>query len=144
MYDIIAHADITDLLPPGSGFRDRIEKLEKEMLSHGGHPDDVIQTFDRIHGGMYIREIHIPAGTMLTGTEYYEDHVNICSFGGLSVVTDDGATEVWAPATMFARRGTKRAAIALTDCVWTTIAATPFTDIDRTHKFLYVQQLPKR
>jgi hypothetical protein len=49
----------------------------------------------------------------------------------MRLLTDEGFKDVSAPYTVVSPPGTKRIALALTDCVWTTILATPETDIEK-------------
>jgi hypothetical protein len=81
--------------------------------------------------GVYARELHIPAGTLLTGEIHKFENFNILSKGDISVLTDDGMKRVEAPFSIVSPPGTKRIAFAHTDCIWTTIHGTFETDIDK-------------
>lgn len=81
--------------------------------------------------GVYAREITIPAGTALTGKIHKYAQLNILSKGEMSVLTHEGVKRVAAPFTIVSPPGTKRAAIAHTECVWTTIHGTDETDLDK-------------
>ena len=81
--------------------------------------------------GVYAREITIPAGTLLTGRIHKYTQLNILSGGEMSVLTEDGIVRVKAPFTVVSPPGTKRIAIAHTDCTWTTILATDETDAEK-------------
>lgn len=78
--------------------------------------------------GVYARELSIPAGVCLTGAVHKYEQLNILSKGTMKVLTEDGIKEVSAPFTVVSPPGTKRIALALTDCVWTTILGTQETD----------------
>lgn len=80
--------------------------------------------------GVYARELHIPAGTTLTGKIHKFENLNILSKGEMSVLTEDGIKRVSAPFTVVSPPGTKRIAYAHTDCIWTTIHGTESQDID--------------
>lgn len=80
--------------------------------------------------GVYAREITIPAGVTLVGKIHKFQQLNILSKGQMLVTTDDGVRRVKAPFTVVSPPGTKRAAYALTECVWTTIHGTDETDVD--------------
>ena len=87
---------------------------------------------DHFSQGVYARELHIPAGTVLTGKIHKFQNLNILSQGRMVVFMDDGTTqEVSAPFTVVSPPGTRRAALALTDCVWTTIHGTEETDVQK-------------
>lgn len=80
--------------------------------------------------GVYAREITIPAGTLLTGEIHKFENLNILSKGEMSVLTENGMQKVAAPFTIVSPAGTKRIALAHTECIWTTIHGTFSTDID--------------
>jgi hypothetical protein len=81
--------------------------------------------------GVYARELHIPAGTVLTGKIHKHQNLNILSKGDISVFLEDGSVmRVQAPFTVVSPPGTRRAAFAHTDVVWTTIHGTDETDVD--------------
>lgn len=81
--------------------------------------------------GVYARELHIPAGTILTGEIHKFENLNILSKGRISVLTENGMQEVEAPFTIVSPAGTKRIAYAHTDCIWTTIHGTFDRDVDK-------------
>ncbi len=81
--------------------------------------------------GVYARELTIYAGCILTGAVHKYEQLNILSSGTMRVLTEEGIKEVSAPFTIVSPPGTKRIALALTDCVWTTILATTETDVHK-------------
>lgn len=80
--------------------------------------------------GVYARELFIPKGTVLTGEIHKHENLNIMSKGDLSVLTEDGVIRVQAPFTIVSPPGTKRAAYAHEDTIWTTIHGTDSKDVD--------------
>jgi hypothetical protein len=81
--------------------------------------------------GVYLRTIFIPAGTLIVGKIHKHEHGNILSQGHVRVFTEfGGVEELRGPLTMVSKPGTKRAVLALTDTVWTTIHPTNSTDLD--------------
>lgn len=79
--------------------------------------------------GLYARQIDIKAGTLLTGKEHKEGHLNVLAHGEIVVLTEDGMKHLKAPAVIPARAGTKRVGYAVTDCTWITIHATEKVDV---------------
>lgn len=72
-------------------------------------------------GGIYMREIFIPAGTLLTGKIHRHDHPNVLLVGEVSVVTESGGVELLkAPIAIISPSKTKRALYTHTDCRWIT------------------------
>lgn len=81
--------------------------------------------------GLYIREIHIPAGVIATTMEHRTEHPFVLSAGVVEVVDSHGQAQLLqAPFTGITRPGTKRALRALTDVVWTTFHVTDKTDVE--------------
>lgn len=80
--------------------------------------------------GVYARELHIPAGVILTGEIHKFENLNILSYGKIEVLTEKGMQEVEAPFTVVSPAGTKRIARAITDCIWTTIHGTDENDLN--------------
>lgn len=85
--------------------------------------------------GVYARELHIPAGVMLTGEIHKLENLNILSKGEISVMTEEGMVRVQAPFTVVSPPGTKRIALAHTDCIWTTIHGTFEKDLEIIEKY---------
>jgi hypothetical protein len=76
--------------------------------------------------GIYVREIWIPKGTVLTGKIHKHAHPNVLLHGEVLVVTEAGGREhLTAPRSMISQPGTKRAVVALEDTVWITLHANP-------------------
>lgn len=68
--------------------------------------------------GTYTRELHIPAGTVLTGKIHRHSCINILSKGEIAVVTDEGEYRLKAPHTFVSGPGVKKAGYAVTDSIW--------------------------
>lgn len=76
--------------------------------------------------GIYVREIFIPKGTMLTGRIHKHEHPNFLLKGTVKIATEyDGVQILKAPLSMISKAGTKRTLIALTDLVWVTVHHNP-------------------
>lgn len=80
--------------------------------------------------GVYARELHIPAGVILTGEIHKFENLNILSKGKIQVLVGGDIQEVEAPFTVVSPPGTKRIARTLTECVWTTIHGTDEKNLD--------------
>ncbi len=90
-----------------------------------------LQVVHHFSEGVYARELHIPAGTILVGEIHKFKNLNILSYGSMQVSTEEGIVKVEAPFTVVSPAGTKRIAYALTECVWTTIHGTCETDLNK-------------
>lgn len=95
--------------------RDKIFELEAEMLKH---EQIELDCFHHFAHGTYTRELHIPAGVMLTGAIHVNSTINILSSGKMRLVTKDGPVDIEASTVMVSGPGEKKAGYALTDCVF--------------------------
>lgn len=94
------------------------------------HPDAVIgdsplcPVKHSFSDGMYVREIFIPKGTILTGKIHRHDHPNFLMSGEVEVMTESGGVEILkGPCSMISPAGTKRVVRAIEDAVWITVHA---------------------
>lgn len=102
----------------------------KDLLSVeskiASHPDaffgdsDVCPVKHSFADGIYVREIFIPKGTLLTGKIHKHEHPNFLMKGTVEVATEDGVEILKAPVSMISKAGTKRALLAITDLIWVT------------------------
>lgn len=106
----------------------KISELESEMVKYEQLDIPVKHYFSQ---GVYAREITIPKDTILTGKIHKYSQLNILSKGEITVVTEHGPIRVKAPFTIVSPPGTKRAAYAHEECVWTTIHGTDETDLEK-------------
>lgn len=80
--------------------------------------------------GVYARTIQLPMGSIILGKIHKHKHLNILSKGKVKVLTEEGGVEeLEGPVTLVSPPGTKRAVVALTDAVWTTIHLTDSTNL---------------
>jgi hypothetical protein len=85
----------------------------------------------RFAPGVYIRELFIPQGTLLTGAIHKTEHISILLTGRLVFPDGNGGSvEVGAGTMQLTQPGVKQAALALEDTRYLTIHATEETDID--------------
>ena len=94
------------------------------------YPQIELPVIHHFSKGVYARELHIPAGVILTGEIHKFENLNILSKGCIEVLTQNGMERVEAPFTIVSPAGTKRVARAITDCVWTTIHGTELKDVN--------------
>lgn len=87
--------------------------------------------------GVYVREIFIPKGSVLTGKIHRHAHPNFLMQGEVIVVTEHGGREhLKAPMSMISKAGTKRAVLALEDTVWITVHATDERDLKKIESYV--------
>lgn len=111
--------------------RTRDEKLDAlEALIREKSPPVECPVRHHFAPGLYAREMTIPAGTVLTGKIHKTAALSIMSKGSLLLYDEDGSTRrVDAPFTYVAPPGTRRAAYAITETVWTVMHPTDSTDV---------------
>jgi len=105
-----------------------IDLLEASMQGHAPAHCPVVHRFTP---GLYIREILIPAGTLLTSAIHLTEHPFVISSGRILVHSEnDGRQLLEAPYTGITLPGTRRSLYALEDTIWTTFHATEETDVE--------------
>lgn len=109
-------------------WRARVAQFEQEQLKK---PQVELKVFHHFSHGVAARELHIPAGTEITGAIHKYSNMNTLSMGKMLLVMEDGMYYVEAPYSVASPAGTKRAALALTDCIWTTYFGTTETDPEK-------------
>ena len=98
---------------------DRLDELELAMLENC-EPVHCLTTH-RFTDGMYIREIFMPAGSLITSKVHKTEHPYIVSYGKVAVSIDgDDWDEITAPYTGITKPGTRRILYIIEDCIWTT------------------------
>ena len=82
--------------------------------------------------GMYIRQIFIPARTILTSRIHLTEHPYVISKGDISVWTKEtGTVRLKAPHSGVTKPGTRRLLFAHDDTIWTTYHVTDETDVEK-------------
>jgi len=107
----------------------RVEIIEWIMTQIYDDIADTLPVREWLHGGMYSRELTIPAGTLLTGKIHTTDHVFNLSKGKLLVLANDKMETIEAPTFIEVNAGSKKIGYAYTDCVCTTTNTTQKTTI---------------
>ena len=109
-----------------------VEAMEQYYLKQDQVECSVIHRFGP---GIYIREVHIPAGTFAIGHYQKFEHVNIMLKGRVTMLNEDGTTsELQAPFLYIGKPGRKMGYIH-EDVVWQNIYATDERDIEKLEAF---------
>jgi len=101
-----------------SAIDEKIELLEKSIFDC---EQAEIPVIDRFSDGMYIREILIPKGTILTGRVHISDYADIMLSGDISIATKDGIKRYTGANVLQGKAGRKRAGYAHEDTRWVTV-----------------------
>ena len=109
--------------------RDWITGLEDALVDVSEYPQGDRPDCPLVHNfadGIYIREIFIPAGLMLTGKIHKHRHPNFLMSGKVSMITEDGGAQVMeGPQSMVSPAGCKRALFTHTPTWWITVHLNP-------------------
>jgi|GEM_PF-1717668 len=80
--------------------------------------------------GIYIREIHMPAGMYVLGAQHRTDHFNIIMSGRVAVFMDGAFHQIVAPCTIRSGVDVRKFLLIEEDTVWQTIHANPDDETD--------------
>ena len=106
----------------------KLDAFEAEMCKH---PQVKAPLTHRFTNGMYIREILMPAGTVVMSRVHKTQHPFVISKGDVSVFTPGvGSVRLKAPYTGITEPGTRRVLLTHEDTIWTTFHITETTDLD--------------
>lgn len=94
-------------------------------LPDGERMDESPPLQHHLSPGIYAREIHLAAGTLVVGKIHRHRHLNIISQGCVTVFTERGHEIHTAPASFISEPGTKRVVWTKDDAIWTTIHPNP-------------------
>ena len=107
---------------------DATEQIEAQLLQLPQVDCPVLHHFGP---GVYIREVRMPAGSLILGHRHKHKHTNILVSGRLKFLNEGGeVVELTAPAVITSNPGRKLAFI-LEDTVWQNVYATEERDIEK-------------
>lgn len=115
--------------------RNKILDFEKILSSHPNAVFGDNKSLPLKHSfadGIYVREIFIPKGTVLTGKIHKHSHPNFLMSGEVDVFTEsEGLVRLKAPMSIISKAGTKRVVYAIENSVWVTVHVTNETDLEK-------------
>jgi hypothetical protein len=116
--------------------REKIVQLEEVILS-APEAHVTLEPKNHFADGIYLRELFIPAGVIVTGKIHRTRHMTIIASGTVRITTDSGIQEITGPAVFVSEPGIKKAAYAITDTVVMNPHPTESTDlIEIENKFI--------
>ena len=106
-----------------------IEGITKEFMEHPQVECPVTHNFAP---DIYIREIFMPADTVVIGHKHLTEHFNVILKGKCRVMIGDVVEELTAPCTFVSGAGSQKIVNVLEDCIWQTAHSNPdnATDIE--------------
>lgn len=118
----------------GLSYREKLAFLVEKM---GELPQTQCPLKHHFAPGVYLREIFMPAGTVVIGKIHKTEHFNIISRGVCTLHHEDGRREVLsAPMTFVSGPGVQKVLTIHADTVWTTVHVTPETDLEKLESLL--------
>lgn len=132
--DTILETLIADQEVSHLSVRERIELIEDAMFKCEQLHIPVGHAFA---DGLYMRQIMIPKGTLLTSKFHKYEQLDVMLQGDMSIVTNDGVVRVKAPMIGTSTPGMKRLGYAHEDTLWITVHATKETSIETLEKMLF-------
>jgi len=99
-----------------------IEGITKEFLEHPQVECPVTHNFAP---DIYIREIFMPADTVVIGHKHLTEHFNVILKGKCRVMIGDVVEELTAPCTFVSGAGSQKIVNVLEDCIWQTVHSNP-------------------
>lgn len=114
-----------------ASFKENIDRLECALETLAKFFPDEVPTFHKFTKGMYIREVHVPAGVIFTSMTHKTQHPFVISKGVCDICNEVGKVQRYAaPHTGITEPGTRRVFLVHEDLVLTTFHATDITDPD--------------
>lgn len=114
--------------------------LEREMRKLPQKELEVVNTFS---GGVYLREMHIPAGTFIIGKRHRHETCNVLLKGTLSVYLGDNkpVVKVSGPLIMTSEPMVRKIAYCHEDAVFINLHPTTETDVEKIEQeFIVTEQ----
>jgi quercetin dioxygenase-like cupin family protein len=102
--------------------REKIMALESKILEM---PQADIPINHYFAPGLYLREMRMPKGALVTGKIHKTEHLCILSQGEVSVETDEGMKRIKASTVIHSLPGIKRAIYAHEDSIWINVHHNP-------------------
>jgi hypothetical protein len=99
-----------------------IEGITKEFMEHPQVECPVTHNFAP---DIYIREIYMPADTVVIGHKHLTEHFNVILKGKCRVMIGDVVEELTAPCTFISGAGSQKIVNVLEDCIWQTVHSNP-------------------
>ena len=122
--------------------REAIGGFEKKLLEAKEEDKVALKTFHDFAEGVYIRTVHMKAGTLITGKIHRIEHAVIVAQGKASVLSEEfGAKEISAPMVFISPAEAKRLFFIREDMIWTTVHPNPTNtrDLDELEKALILE-----
>lgn len=109
-------------------YLEKLECLEDAMLQENQVECPVVHHFGP---GIYVREVHLPAGTLAVGHAQRFEQLNVVLTGAVAMLGDAGELNIVKAPAIFTGPPGRKFGYVLADTVWQNIYATEETDIEK-------------
>jgi hypothetical protein len=107
---------------PLVGTRDEVIDVVESIMA--SHPQVECPLVHRFTNNMYIREVFVPAGTLLTSKIHKHEHPFVLSQGAITMWDGEKQVSISAPFGGITKENTRRIVFVHEDCVFTTFHVT--------------------
>jgi hypothetical protein len=120
------------------GTRDEVIDVVENIIAN--QPQVECPVTHRFTPNMYIREVFVPAGTILTSEIHKEEHPHVLSLGKITMWDGEGGQiSVSAPYCGITKANARRVVLVHEDCIFTTFHVTQATNVEDAEKDIFVE-----
>lgn len=116
--------------------RAKILQLKDDLLKMAPEDRTEMQCEHVFAGGMYLRKLYIPKGTILVGKIHKQECMNIVAKGDISVLTETGSARLTAGYTVVSPAGIQKVGFAHEDTIFINVFLTNETDVEKLEETL--------
>ena len=118
--------------------RDEVIDVVENIIAN--QPQVECPVTHRFAPNMYIREVFVPAGTLLTSEIHKKEHPHVLSMGKITMWDGEGGeVTVSAPYCGITKENARRVVFVHEDCVFTTFHVTEATTVEDAEKDIFVE-----
>jgi len=120
------------------GTRDEVIDVVESIIAN--QPQIECPVTHRFTPNMYIREVFVPAGTILTSEIHKEEHPHILSLGKITMWDGEGGQiMVSAPYCGITKANARRVVYVHEDCIFTTFHVTDKTTVEEAENDIFIE-----
>jgi len=117
--------------------RDEVIDVVENIIAN--QPQVECPVTHRFTPNMYIREVFVPAGTILTSEIHKEEHPHVLSLGRITMWDGEGGeVTVSAPYCGVTKANARRVVLVHEDCIFTTFHVTDKTTVEEAENDIFV------
>jgi len=120
------------------GTRDEVIDVVESIIAN--QPQIECPVTHRFTPNMYIREVFVPAGTILTSEIHKEEHPHVLSLGKITMWDGEGGQiMVSAPYCGITKANARRVVYVHEDCIFTTFHVTDKTTVEEAENDIFIE-----